>query len=311
RVRRALRGYGLAERGLERVEAVAADLSRPLVGLAPARFALLAAECDAIYHNAAVVSLMRGYRSMRDANVGATSELIRLAAAERAAPLHYVSTLAVAPPLAVAPEVPEDFVPFHAGLRDGYQQSKWASERLVEQAMARGLPASVCRLGRVAGPASGAALNPQDLFWQLMGAAARLGLWPAIVEQEAWTPVDQAARAVVRAARSGAGGVFNLAPAAPVRYADLLAWARDYGYELEPCSAAAWRAALERQGGVAGALFELQSEFEAPRIGPIRAERAAAALGSTPVDRALFRRYLDRAVADGLLPAPGLVMAGG
>ena len=46
-----------------------------------------------------------------------------------AKPLHYVSTLAVAPQANLSPEVPEDFVPQHEGLRDGYQQSKWIAER--------------------------------------------------------------------------------------------------------------------------------------------------------------------------------------
>ncbi|MFD8719172.1 SDR family oxidoreductase [Streptomyces sp. NPDC059629] len=134
--------------GANRITAVPADLARPHLGLGAGRFAELARTCDTIVHNAATVSILREYASLRASNAESTRRLLTLTSA-RTIPLHLVSTLSVAPAKSRAPEVPEAFLPPHPGLVSGYQQSKWAAERLLEQAAERGFPVTVHRLERV------------------------------------------------------------------------------------------------------------------------------------------------------------------
>ncbi|WP_257458612.1 myxochelin non-ribosomal peptide synthetase MxcG [Archangium lipolyticum] len=318
RIREALVSQWLPTTGLaERVLALPADLSQPMLGLGSTRFHGLAAECDAVYHNAAVVSVVREYGSLQAVNVRGTRELLRLAAAVRPKPFHYVSTLAVAPQANLSPEVPEEFVPAHPGLRDGYQQSKWVAERLVQQAAERGLPVAVYRLGRVVGAPDSGIVNPQDLVWRILLAGIPAGALPTLDVSESWTPVDYVARALVRLSLvPRPGTVFNLTPVPEVRLIELFGWARDYGYKVELFPVPEWRARVAERAGNADnsttlAFFDLRSGSAEPvfGLGPIRSERVTQALEgsgiSCPVaDRQLFYRYLDYCVEHGLLPRP-------
>ncbi|RJS19769.1 non-ribosomal peptide synthetase [Corallococcus sp. H22C18031201] len=318
RLQAGLTAQRLVPRGLHaRVVALPADLTQPHLGLERSRFDALAQECDAILHNAAVVSVVREYSSLQAANVRGTRELLRLAVTGRTKPFHHVSTLAVAPPRDLHPEVPEAFVPAHEGLRDGYQQSKWVAERLVEQAGARGLPVNVYRLGRVVGAPDTALVNPQDLVWRILLAGIPVGALPQLDLGETWTPVDYVAKAVVQLVHEPRPGtVFNLAPMPEVRLPELFTWVREFGYPIELCSVPEWSARVAKHSRSPEhdstlAFFDLRSGDERPALGwgAIRAEQLLAALAKTditcpPADRALLHRYLDTCVAQGLLLPP-------
>ncbi|WP_338866169.1 myxochelin non-ribosomal peptide synthetase MxcG [Myxococcus stipitatus] len=321
RVRAALSSQELSPPSLaDRVVALPSDLTRPWLGLEPARFHGLAAECDVILHNAAVVSVVREYGSVQAVNVQGTRELLRLAAIAPIKPFHYVSTLAVAPQANVSPEVPEDFVPAHAGLRDGYQQSKWVAERLVQQASERGVPVAVYRLGRVVGASDTALVNPQDLVWRILLAGVPSGSLPLLDVGETWTPVDYVARAIVALSRRATpGAVFNLTPVPDVRLSELFRWVREYGYPVEMAPIPEWRARVAERAGTADntttlAFFDLRSSTSSEPafgLGPVRCQRLHQSLEGTgitcpPANRDLFFRYLNTCVARGLLPpAPG------
>ncbi|WP_224244035.1 myxochelin non-ribosomal peptide synthetase MxcG [Hyalangium gracile] len=318
RIREALTAQQLSTANLaERVLALPADLAQPWLGLGSSRFHALAAECDAVYHNAAVVSVVREYGSLQAVNVRGTRELLRLAAAVRTKPLHYVSTLAVAPPANLSSEVPESFVAPHPGLRDGYQQSKWVAERLVRQAAERGLPVAVYRLGRVVGVPGRGTINTQDLIWRILLAGIPAGALPELDVGEVWTPVDFVARALVRLSlEPQPGAVFNLAPTPEVRLTEVFRWARDYGYPVELCPVPEWRTRVAASSGSADksttlAFFDLRSGSAEPTfgLGHIRCEQLLQALEGSgiscpPTDRQLLYRYLDSCVEQGLLPGP-------
>nr|WP_055506900.1 thioester reductase domain-containing protein [Nonomuraea pusilla] len=270
-----------------RVDVVPADLAAtPLTG-----------DYAAVCHNAATVSLTRGYASVRAVNVAATLALLRLGA-----PFHHVSTLAVAPPGA---PVEEAYVPPHAGLSDGYRQSKWVAEELVRQAAERGLPAAVHRLGRVVGAPDAGQVNPSDLFWRVLRAGIPVGALPDLDVAEPWTPVDYAARAVAALVAEGATGVHNLAPLPPVHLREAMAWVRDYGYRAAAVSVAEWTELVRRGGAesaATAAFFDLAGQ-PPPAMGPVRCGRAAA-FPCPPVGRQAMFRYLDHCVETGLLPRP-------
>jgi nonribosomal peptide synthetase MxcG len=293
---------------------VLGDLARPGLGISPERFAQLADSCDAVYHNASVISVMRGYTSLRGVNVHGTRELVRLACI-RGIPLHYLSTLNVAPPSGIAAEVPEDFLPAHAGLQDGYQQSKWAAERLVQQAAERGLPVSVYRLARLVGSPESGYVNPADLLWRVLLAGIPIGAIPRLYRADAWTPVDFVADAVVHLAQNAATGVFNLVPYPELPLTDLCAWINDYGYRvtLEPLPR--WRSLLPDTASdlATTAFFDLWSGGEGTvdlEIGTVATANLDAALAGTRIvcprpDATMMRRYLDHCVREELLPEPG------
>ncbi|MFF3485870.1 amino acid adenylation domain-containing protein [Streptomyces sp. NPDC002701] len=266
RVHQSLRDHRirLPHPATHRITAVPADLARPRLGLDDTHFEELARGCAAIFHNAASVSVLREYATLRAANTGSTRELLRLAA-PRSTPLHYVSTLSVAPPLALSPEVPEEFLPPHPGLRSGYQQSKWAAERLLEQAAERDLPVTVHRLGRIVGPYSTGHVNERDFLWSVLRAGVPAGIVPDLYEEEVWTPVDHVARALVHLCltnRPPDATVFHHAATAPLRLSDLYDWLGEYGYTLRRMPVASWRAELARSADLSAAAATTLAFFD-------------------------------------------------
>lgn len=317
RVRRALAAQEIPlPAGGERITAVPADLARPHLGLGADRFAELAETCDAIIHNAATVSIMREYASLRAANTEATRQLLRMASA-RSIPVHLVSTLSVAPPRSRSPEVPEAFFPPHPGLVSGYQQSKWASERLLEQAAERGLPVTLHRLGRVTGAPETGQVNRRDFLWSVLASGIPAGIVPELFDAEVWTPADYVARAVVRLALTATPGtVYNHAPVAPVRLADVYDWVQEYGYAVKQIPLSRWRVELPRSADVAattGAFFDSLDAGEDAEpelaLGRVLADNVLRGLEGTGItcpeaDRALVFRYLDHCVKTGTLAPP-------
>lgn len=319
RIRQALARHGVARSAAafgERVLAVPADLTKPSLGIPVGILARVLPVCAAIYHTAAAVDPARGYRSLRPVNVQATREVLRLAAVA-GTPVHYVSTLAVAPPLPHRPEVAEDFVPPHGGLRIGYQQGKWVSERLVQQAGERGLPVAVYRLGRVTGPAGAGHVREDDLFWRILLAGIRVGAAPDIELRDVLTPADWVASALLRLSLPRpAAPVVNLAPVPPTSLAQLAGWAAEYGYPLRPEPLPRWlsrvRASSRDDDRATAAFVELAGPDGAGlevNLGPVRRERldrglAGSGLVCPPVDALDVHRCLDRCVERGLLPAP-------
>ncbi|WP_371584002.1 amino acid adenylation domain-containing protein [Streptomyces sp. NBC_01314] len=312
----------LSDVARKRITAVPADLARPRLGLDEALFAELARTCGAILHNAATVSIMREYSTLRAANTESTRDLLRMAAV-RSTPLHFVSTLSVAPPITLAPEVPETFLPPHPGLRYGYQQSKWAAERLLEQAAERGLSVTVHRLGRIVGPHATGYVNERDFLWSVLRAGVPAGIVPDLFEEETWTPVDHVAQALVHLClgqRPPTATVFNHATT-PMRLSDVYDWLEEYGYPLRRMPLAQWRAELQRSSGAFGAAATTLAFFDAwdagtddstgpeLRLGRVRTDNVVTGLHGSgitcpSVDRDLVFRYLDHCVATGTLPAP-------
>ncbi|MFI9175880.1 amino acid adenylation domain-containing protein [Streptomyces lincolnensis] len=312
----------LSDVARQRITAVPADLARPRLGLEEALFAELARTCGAIVHNGATVSIMREYSTLRAANTESTRDLLRMAAV-RSTPLHFVSTLSVAPPIGLAPEVPETFLPPHPGLRYGYQQSKWAAERLLEQAAERGLPVTVHRLGRIVGPHATGYVNERDFLWSVLRAGVPAGIVPDLFEEETWTPVDHVAQALVHLClgqRPPTATVFHHATT-PVRLSDVYDWLEEYGYPLRRIPLAQWRAELPRSSGTVGAAATTLAFFDSwdagaddatgpeLRLGRVRTDNVVTGLHGSgitcpAVERDLVFRYLDHCVITGTLPAP-------
>jgi nonribosomal peptide synthetase MxcG len=246
RLHAALARHGLPPAELGRVEALSADLTLPDLGLGSSARTALAARVDCVFHCAAGVSLARAYPSLRGSNVLATQHLLAFAC-EAGARFQHVSTVAVAE--VVEGGACERFAAMHPGLRDGYTQSKWVSECLVERAIARGLDASVVRLGRVTPASDGGAVNERDLMMMLLRASLATGLFPALSLREPWTPVDAVARALVALAqRDDAPRVVHLTPSDGVWLGDLPSALGSAGARVRPCTPEELAEALASRG---------------------------------------------------------------
>ncbi len=316
RLQKAFAAQGLSMSAFEtRVEVLPADLSAARLGLSDADYMRLSEACDTVFHCGASVSLVRGYASLRGANVLGTQELLRFAVQGQLKTFHHVSTVAAAS--GAAGDVPEAFVATEPALRDGYAQSKWLAESLVAQAIERGVSATVYRLGRVVGPRSTGFVNPQDIVWRLLRVGIRAGVVPNLPVSEPWTEVDRVARAIVKLAQEAAPAqVYNLTPASQVSLPSVFAWVSEYGYALRNCALPEFRAQVG-QGQDAGdaatlSFFDAHASEGAPETPRVQgvathcteARLALLELNFPSVDRALVHRYLDFCVSSGFLPPP-------
>jgi len=104
---------------------------------------------------------------MRDANFGGTREVVRLAMSHRPKALNHISTTFVFG-WSVKETLLESDTNVDLDLLDfGYSQSKWVSERVVQDAMRRGLAARIFRPALIA-PSVGGAGHNSDISIRLL-----------------------------------------------------------------------------------------------------------------------------------------------
>lgn len=131
----------------DKVHVHTGDMSKPRLGLDTETATHIFSTADVIVHNAANVSHLQHYRTLKADNVSSTQELARMASPRRI-PFHYVSTAGVALYTGQDEfrEVSGAAHPPPPDGADGYTASKWASERVLEKCSARfGLPLTIHR----------------------------------------------------------------------------------------------------------------------------------------------------------------------
>jgi L-2-aminoadipate reductase len=153
------------------------------------------------------------------------------------------------------------------GLKTGYGQSKWVSEKLLFEAGKRGLCGYIVRPGYVVGDAGsagaskmksggyahlicGSVTNTDDFIWRLVKGCIQLGLVPDIDNTINMVPVDHVALCVTLAAISphpGAGMTALHIRAHPLpTYNDIFSSLPRYGFATERCEYLVWRRKLEK-----------------------------------------------------------------
>ncbi|KAF5701052.1 NPS10 [Fusarium mundagurra] len=241
---------------LERIEILPATLNKERLGLSAKSFDSLAARVQIIFHAAAAVNLVYPYAALRMTNVVGTREVIRLAG-QSGATLHYISTNGVFP--ASVEGWGEDFtidmddVP--SKLPNGYGQTKWVAERLVDEASCRGIPVRIYRPGTITGHSISGSTNVWDLINAFLVESLQLGLAP---DDQNWhveiTPVDFVSNAIITIANhvnEVEQTVYHLGDSAPVHSRELFASLAKMGYAVDPLPWDDWVALWwEKRGSI-------------------------------------------------------------
>ncbi|MER8041166.1 thioester reductase domain-containing protein [Streptomyces hydrogenans] len=305
----------------DRVRVVVGDLSAPRLGLSEEEFDGLARRVDAVYHAGATVSWVRPYTALAPGNVGGTREVLRLAAAHRTVPVHYVSTTGVFPapgPGDTAPAgVADPTGPGHL-LHNGYLQSKWVAEQVIELARERGVPVSVYRVDVVCGDRETGACQTKDFVWLSLKGLLETGAVPeSLAGVLHMVPVDYVSGAIVTLSRrsDAANRTFHLYNRQDQTFTDFVGHLRSFGYELPALDWETWSARVRSDRR--NAVVPLLDSFEGMNAGsgtttypPIDVSETERALADTglvcpPVDRALFATYVDFFVRAGYFPPAG------
>lgn len=252
-----------------RVKVVLGDLKKPRLGLSAAEFAELGGTVDSVYHAGAWVHGVLPYSSLKDSNVGGTVEVMRMACT-RGVPVHFISTLSVFParPGTVTEDNPMPESDF-AMLGEGYAQSKWVADKLVQAAAGRGLPVTIIRLGRVTGHSTTGVASVEDVMCRLVKGCEQLGSAPI----DLFWPVDMnpadlvASLSLLISLDPGSRGrAFHVVHPKPASLPSLFEWMRSTGYKLEAEEYTAWRERLMRvvgsPDGASNALYPLVALFD-------------------------------------------------
>lgn len=239
--------YLLSSDKLEsRVVPVLGDLAQPRLGLSESQYEALTSEIDSIYHNGAFVNLIYPYSALRSANVLGTQEILKLASKTKVKPVHFVSTLDVfqSPRYAQMSVILEqDDLESGDDLSDGYAQSKWVGEKLVKQAHARGIPASIYRPGMITGHSQTGASQQGDLIDRLIKGLIQLGSAPELDLNLSLTPVDYVSQAMIHLSQQPDlfGQAFHLVSPEMVSLRQLVDEIRAIGHPIEWMDYSTWQ----------------------------------------------------------------------
>ncbi|MGH2713917.1 MAG: SDR family oxidoreductase [Thermoleophilaceae bacterium] len=194
-----------------RLTAVAGDIERPGLGLAPRRAAALAEEVTTVVHCAASVSFDMSLEASRRVNVEGTRHVLDLAErCQRLERLSYVSTAYVAgEPRRL---FHEDQLDVGQRFRNPYELSKFEAERMLRE-RAAGLPLQVLRPSIVVGDSRTGRTSSFNVLYGPLKAFAS-GVIPAIPARRSSpvdiVPVDYVADRTVDLADRGPDGTFHL-----------------------------------------------------------------------------------------------------
>ncbi|MFH9065400.1 type I polyketide synthase [Streptomyces coeruleorubidus] len=302
----------------DRIRIVPGDLAEPRLGLDDDTFDSLARTVDVVYHAGATVHWLHPFGTLKDANVGGTREVLRLAARHRTVPVHHLSTTGVfageqasaqGRPLAVDdPTGPAE------GLPSGYLRSKWVAEQVIDIARGRGLPVSVYRVDVISGDQVNGACQTRDFVWLSLRGLIQAGAVPAGLTADVHlTPVDYVSAAVVTLSQRAdtAGGTFHLYNQSSLSFAHFVRELRSAGYRLEERDWDTWQTLVRSDpDNVMLPLleaFEMMARDHETFYPPIDTSLAEQALEDSDVScprmtAELFGRYVDFFVRAGFFP---------
>lgn len=310
------------------LEVLEADLSRPDLGLSPQRYRALSSAIATVVHCAADVSWSRTYEKLRGVNVVPVAHLLRFACEGQAKHFALISSMAVCYSTDATLHTTERSDParYLARMPLGYAQSKAVAEKLVRQAAARGLTASIFRPALIAGHTQGGHANTEDFVAWMVSGCVRLGYAPDIDWRVDFVPVDYVAAAIGANLAPRAGlKTLHIAHPQPRGWRELVLLLNLYGCRVRLESFDAWRERLLRHsdpqlplrrflaffgerpegcgGRTASQIYEAGGK---PRISS-RASAARLARQGLPfprLDARFFSGYLDALVQAGLIPRP-------
>ncbi|MFN6484862.1 MULTISPECIES: amino acid adenylation domain-containing protein [unclassified Nostoc] len=266
-----LESYGIwNEIWSSRIIPIIGDLSKPLLGLETERFQQLASTIDVIYHNGAWVHHIYPYSILKPANVLGTQEILRLASQTKTKPVHFISSSGV-----VSSQVEsgvkivreQDRLNEKEFPSNGYCQTKWVAEKLVQTAAERGIPISIYRPSRISGHSQTGVFNSNDFLYKLIIGCVQLGSAPDIDIKENIVPVDYVSKAIVHLSKQeeSLGKTFHLVHPQTLHSNTLIEHIRSWGYSIEQNSYEQWREKLVNvsQGSLEHPLYSLVPFFPA------------------------------------------------
>lgn len=269
-----LKSYGIwQEIWISRIIPIVGDLAKPLLDLETEKFQQLASTIDVIYHNGAWVHHIYPYSILKQTNVLGTQEILRLASQIKTKPVHFISSSGVVSSnvesgVQIVRE--QDSLNESEFPNNGYCQTKWVAEKLLQTAAERGIPISIYRPSRISGHSQTGVFNINDFLYKLIIGCVELGSTPDVDIQENIVPVDYVSKAIVHLSKQekSLGKTFHLVHPQTLHSNILIEQIRTLGYVIEQISYDQWREKLIdiTQGSLEHPLYSLVPFFPARQV---------------------------------------------
>ena len=238
----------------DRIKPVIGDASKPCFGLSDNVYQQLAETLDSLYHCAAVDNFYLPYSVLKNTNVFGTTEIAAFAMTRKIKPLYYISSCA-------ANLINNDLSDFSVvGLVNGYAQTKFVAEKIIQNLIAQGFPAMNFRLGylyslrleQIDSHASfeqmlaavskaydnldESVLGDEDAFENFLAAIPKIGAVPALNAVFDLMPVEYAAKSIVATSLQGAAADkadYTFYNPYPLQWSDLVAYFKRHYRRME------------------------------------------------------------------------------
>lgn len=248
-----------------RLATVKGDVAIVNLGMNEEEYMHMCTEVDFIIHAAASVNLAYPYIALQGPNVLGTQNVVLFAFTGKVKPLHHISTDGVFPHGLANCGEDEDITVYHNQLTEGYAQSKWVAELLVERARKRGLPAVIYRLGNLSGDRENVSWNPQDFTLLMLQGCAMYKVAP----EENWsmemTPVDFTANVIVRITQDLAqavGKTLHLINTKPAKSNWVFEWMSGHGFPVRKIPFNDWKNKIKAESEKADTTKQLWGLIE-------------------------------------------------
>ncbi|MCI0680612.1 MAG: thioester reductase domain-containing protein [Gemmataceae bacterium] len=268
RVQAALRRTGCWDAALEqtvaeRVTPILGDLAQPRLGLADGVWGQLARELSSICHCGATVDYVKPYQSLRQANVQAVADLLRLACEDAPKTFHLVSTTFIFGWSGPVRLLETDGNSAMQGLDFGYIQTKWVAEQLVLEAARRGVPVKIYRPSLITAARNGR-YSRSDILARTLGYMIRHQIGIGCRNQVSLLPADVTANNLIALALAPASdaAAYHLTADAYYSLPDVTAIiTRDFGYPFRYVSLAEFVGHMNAHCHEGDPLFPLRPFF--------------------------------------------------
>lgn len=249
RFTQALQEYRLEHLDLRRVQVHTADIRLPRLGLAQEVYDDLAQGYGVLVHNAAQVNHVMGYAALAKDNVDPVIECLRLCETGSKKVFNFISTLSACSsidPQGYVLEAPAAASP-PLYIKNGYNLSKWAAERLLGRAVAQGSWVNIHRPGNISFNSHSGACQPQrNRLLLMLKGSLQLGQVPRLKVNFDLMPVDFFARFVAFQGSHFEPGrhIFHLHNPQPLSWDHYLDAFSRAGHVFERVSVAQWQRQL-------------------------------------------------------------------
>jgi amino acid adenylation domain-containing protein/thioester reductase-like protein len=253
-IEKTIKRYGFDFSVDDRIIPLAGDLSAPQLGLKEDVFISLAKGLDEIYHNGAFVHHLYTYEMLKSTNVDCTVELLKLAGQFKNKKIHYISTLSALSQFTdQTGYIIESFIPFEVQdpPGNGYNQTKWVSEKLLSAAANRGYSVNIYRPGWILGSTlEGNISIHNNHFLSLIEGCVQMNRAPNWDIEFNILPVDFLSRMIVKISGINAfnNKVFNFSNTNRVSWVNIIKFLNASGHKIRLIDKDDWHHSLQEIG---------------------------------------------------------------